>query len=262
MSHSYIAYVDESGDDGLVKFREPGADGGSSTWLTISACIIRASRDLDAVKWRDEIGAGLPNRQRRDIHFQNMNHSQRTMAAQVLATKQLRLLHVISNKPTIPDGTYNEKNRLYFYLTRYLIERISWFCRDMRPNVPEGDGRVKIVFSRRGKMSYGDFRDYLTRLRDHVETTIHWPVIDIDGIDAQDHSRIAGLQLADVGASAYSAALEPDKYGNCESRYAEILKPLVYNRNANYLSYGLKLVPDLNQLALTQEQARFIRLFK
>jgi len=212
MSHSYIAYIDESGDDGLAKFREPGAEGGASTWLAITACVVRASRDLEVVHWRDEIVNNLPNRKKRNIHFQTMNHSQRIMATQVVAGKQLRLSHVISNKTTIREGTYREKNQLYFYLARYLIERLSWLCRDMRPQVPEGGGRVKIVFSRRGKMSYGDFRDYLDRLKGGImDTSVHWPVIDIEGIEAQDHSRRAGLQLADVGASAFAAGLEPDK---------------------------------------------------
>ena len=262
MSHSYIAYVDESGDDGLDKFREPGADGGASVWLAITACIIRASRDLGAVGWRDEIASNLPNKKSRDIHFQNMNHSQRMMAAKSLSDKQLRLTHVISNKTTIPEGVYREKNQLYFYLTRYLIERLSWLCRDLRPRVPEGDGRVKIVFSRRGKMSYGDFRDYLERLKAGDETTVHWPVIDIEGVEAQDHSRRAGLQLADIGASAFAAGLEMDKYGNCEPRYAEILKPKVYQRNGNYLSYGLKLVPGLDRLELSREQSRLIHIYR
>ena len=47
--HSYIAYIDESGDDGLQRFREPGRQGGASKWLAISACILRATNDLEAV---------------------------------------------------------------------------------------------------------------------------------------------------------------------------------------------------------------------
>lgn len=262
MPHSFVVYIDESGDDGLVKFRKPGGDGGSSNWLAITACVVRASRDLDVVAWRDEILSGLPVTKRRDIHFKNMNHSQRTMAAKILSSKQLRLSHVISDKSTIPDGIYREKDQLYFYLTRHLIERVSWLCRDLRPKVPEGDGRAKIVFSRRGKMSYSAFRDYLSRLKIGNDTSVHWPVIDIEGIEAQDHSRRAGLQLADIGASSFAAALEMDKYGNCEPRYAEILKSKVYHRRGNYLSYGLKLLPSLDQLDLTQEQLRLIQIFK
>jgi hypothetical protein len=263
MVHSYIAYIDESGDDGLDKFRQIGISGGASIWLNISASVVRASRDLEVVRWRDEIVLATSKTNKKDVHFKDMNHSQRVASTKILAEKQFRLIHVVSNKPSIPKGVYVDRNQLYFYMCRYLIERISWLCRDLRPRVPEGDGRVKVVFSRRGKMSYEDFRKYLLHLKNgHEETSVHWPVIDIDGIDAQDHSRRAGLQIADIGASAFSAGLEMDKYGNCESRYAEALRHLVYNRNDNYFSYGLKIVPDLKHLTLNQEQQRLIGLFK
>ncbi len=51
------------------------------------------------------------------------------------------------------------------------------------------------------------------------------------------------------GAKALSKAIrntfgvEPNHYGNCEPRYAEILKPITYERRGNYLSYGVKVVP-------------------
>lgn len=264
MRHSFIAYIDESGDDGLKKFRQPGAQGGASTWLGISACLIRYSRELEAVQWRDEISNQLPNKTRRDIHFAHMKHQQKIMATQVLASKKVRAITVLANKTYMDPDIYSEKNRLYFYLTRYLIERLSWLCRDLRPKVPEGNGTLKIVFSRRGGMSYSNFRDYLTLLKSNGfnGTNIHWPVIDIPNIDAQDHSKRAGLQLSDIIASAFTAALEPDVYGNCESRYAETLKPIVYSRNGNFLSYGVKLIPKINQNTLSEEQTKFLELYK
>jgi hypothetical protein len=264
MGHSFVAYIDESGDDGQGNYRAPGARGGMSRWLTISACILRQSHDLNMVSWRDEISGKMPEKKKRHIHFAQMNHSQKIMATQIIASKKLRAISVISNKETIPDGVYTDKNQLYFYLTRYLIERISWLCRDMRPQVPQGDGRVKITFSRRGGMSYADFRDYLYRLQktNDQEVNIHWPVIDIEGIDAKDHSTHAGLQIVDSIASAFGCGFEPDKHGNCESRYAEILKPITYNRKGNYLSYGVKVVPKHSVIPLTPEQQRIIKLFK
>ena len=262
MTHSFIAYVDESGDDGLANFRAPGVNGGSSTWLVISACVLRASRDLEAVAWRNEILSKMPERRSRDLHFAQLNHGQKTVAAQCLASKGIRAISVLSDKQTITTGVYEGKNQLYFYLARYLIERVSWLCRDLRPQVPEGDGRVRIIFSRRGGMSYNDFRAYLTRLNEDSTVRIHWPVVDINGIDALDHSKRAGLQLADVIASSFAAGIEPNRYGNCESRYAEILKPAVFHRGENYFSYGVKLVPQLGNQRLSQEQQRFIDLFK
>ena len=264
MVHSYLAYIDESGDDGIGNFREPGAHGGMSRWLVISACVFRQSFDLDAVQWRDDIAALTPEKKGRDIHFSKMNHNQRIAATQSLVQRPIRAISILSDKTTIPNDIYEDKNQLYFYLTRYLIERLSWLCRDLRPRVPQGDGRVKITFSRRGGMSYPDFRNYLEHLKAAVdqEINIHWPVIDIDGISARDHSTNAGLQLADIVASAFAAGVEPDRYGNCECRYAEILKPIVYQRGGNFLSYGSKFVPNPVGRQLSDQQQRMVQLFQ
>jgi hypothetical protein len=264
MPHNFVAYIDESGDDGLKKIREPGKSGGASAWLTISACLFRQTHTLDAVTWRDEISAALPEKKSRILHFVDLNHNQKVVVAQIISKKPLRALSVLAAKKPIPENIYKEKNQLYFYMTRYLIERLSWLCRDLRPKVPEGDGRVAVTFSRRGGMSYDDFRTYLRRLKADAddEVKIHWPVIDIDSVDARDHSGNASLQLADAIASSFGAAVEPDKYGNCESRYAEILKPVTYDRKGNYLSYGVKIVPRFEECGLSDQQLRFISLYK
>ncbi|MCP1337454.1 DUF3800 domain-containing protein [Futiania mangrovi] len=261
--HSFIAFIDESGDDGLRNFRRPGVAGGASTFLTICACLIRATNDVETVQWRDEIKEGSGKRSKgRDIHFADFNHAQKRFACQKIQSLPLRYIAAISHKPSIPEGTYNTKNALYFYMTRYVIERISWFCRDMRPTVREGDGRVKIVFSRRGGMSYEDFKKYLEILKQSPQNSIHWPVIDIESIKAEDHSRVAGLQLADCGASAFSCALEPDTFGNVESQYLAILKRNIYSKNGNFLSYGFKLFPNFQGIDLSEDQICSINLLR
>ncbi|WP_054303834.1 DUF3800 domain-containing protein [Gemmobacter sp. LW-1] len=263
MTHTYVAYIDESGDDGLGKYREPGGRGGASPWLVISACIFRATHQLDAVTWRDEISSRMPEKKSRTLHFKDLSHGQKVVAAQVIGNKPLRTVSILAAKRPIPDGIYTQKNQLYFYLTRYLIERISWLCRDMRPRAPEGDGRVKITFSRRGGMSYEDFRAYLTRLQgaSSDDVRIHWPVIDISAVDAQDHSKLASLQIADAVASSFAAAVEPDIYGNCETRYSELLRGVTYNHKGKFLSYGLKSVPTLDRCLLSAEQQKIFDMF-
>ena len=120
----------------------------------------------------------------------------------------------------------------------------------------------KDVFSRRGKLSYDDFKQYLERLKADPEVTINWQVLDIDGIEARDHSTRAGLQVSDIVATCMTAGLEPDVFGNCESRYAEILRPRVYRRQGNFLSYGFKLVPSKGQIDLNDQQAAFVASFE
>lgn len=265
MAHTFIAYIDECGDDGLANYRAPNRSGGASHWLTLSATVCRFSRDLETVAWRDAIRNRLPDKRRKKpLHFAELNHQQRVMAVESLRERPFRGLCVIANKPVIPAGIYTQKNQLYFYLCRYLIERISWLCRDMRPSVPEGDGRVKIVFSRRGGMSYEHFRAYLGRLQADTERDIqiHWPVIDVDGIEAKDHSRVAGLQLSDIVASGITAGVECDYYGNCELRFAERLKTAIYNRKGNYLSYGMKFYPWADALKLSDQQQALVKIFE
>lgn len=265
MAHSFIAYVDECGDDGLSgKYRAAGRQGGSSNWLTVSASIWRYSRELEAVQWCNEIRTQMSAQvSKKPLHCLDLNHPQRIMACQVLAAKPVRSICVLANKLVIPANTYTRPYQFYFHMSRYLIERISWFCRDMRRNVQEGDGRVKIVFSRRGGLSYDDFRNYLRRLKNKTEDDIriHWNVIDIDAVQAIDHSRRAGLQIADLIVYCMTAGVEPDAYGNNEPRYAEILKPLIYRRGDKYLSYGVKFVPRPDQIALTAQQLKFISIF-
>lgn len=255
MSHTFSAFIDESGDDGLGgSFRDVGDQGGSSKWLIISACVFRSTHTLDAVKWRNEISARMPERKVRDLHFARLSHGQKLAVVQVLGSKPIRAISILAAKELIPKGVYTEKNQLYFYMTRYLLERVSWLCRDYRANAPEGDGRVAITFSRRGGMQYDAFRAYLSRLKSSSDQDIgiHWPVIDIESVTAADHKSSASLQLADAIASSFAAGLEPDRYGNCEPRYAETLKQVVYSRKGNYLSYGVKIVPAYEGCGLNQ----------
>lgn len=260
--HSFIAYIDESGDDGFGNYRGPNS-GGASNWLGISSLLIRASNQLETVKWRDEIKntTGKKNKGR-SIHFVDFDHNQKRVACQILSKKPCRFTSAIAHKPSLAPSNFQGKNQLYFYITRYVIERISWFCRDMRPEVGEGDGRVKIIFSRRGGMSYEDFKRYLSDLKKNpTANTVHWPVIDIDAIEAKDHSRDAGLQIADCMASATAWALEPDRFGNTEQQYLQSLKPNIYTRNDNILSYGLKLLPNKQDIQSNQNIGLFVGEF-
>jgi len=263
MSHSFLAYIDESGDDGIARFREPRKQGGSSRWLVISACIYRATRDADAVSWRNEIKKSCGGKTKGPvIHFADFSHAQKRAACQVLAEKPIFFTAVLTRKDVPAAQVFAAKNQLYSYLTRFVIERVSWFARDMRTRVREGDGRVKIIFSRRGGMSYDGCHDYLIHLKGDPEARIYWPVIDVDGISAESHSKMAGLQLADCGASAIAAAVEPDMYGNVEGQYLNLLARRLYERKGNYLSYGLKFLPSIDGANLTSQQEACFQAFR
>lgn len=186
------------------------------------------------------------------------------MAINALSKCAVRVVTVIANKPVIPEGVYTEKHQLYHYLCRFLLERVSWLCRDLRPDVPEAVGPVKIVFSRRRSIKYDDFQAYVQRLKDtsDPDIRIHWPVIDMAAIEAQDRGSRFRLQLADLATSGITFALEPDFYGNVEPRYARMLKPTIYHRGHNYMSYGTKMFSPADQIELTDRQREFVAMFR
>jgi hypothetical protein len=91
---------------------------------------------------------------------------------------------------------------------------------------------------------------------------IIWGAIDIDQIAVENHAKWAGLQISDCIVSAYFSAVEPNVYGNSETKYAEILKPRLIRHNGAYLNCGLTVVPSIGKSGLNQEQEAFFNSFK
>ena len=69
-------------------------------------------------------------------------------------------------------------------------------------------------------------------------------VIDPERISAVEHSKLAGLQVADAVASGFHFALKVNRYGETETSYLPHLKKTIYRHKAEALGYGLKLWPE------------------
>lgn len=273
MTHEFVVYVDEAGDDGFGKLREESATG-QSRWFVVGAVSVRAENDRQMVSWRDEISASFPNRQRQDIHFKHLNHDQRRHACRIIGSRPLRVAAVLSNKATLLDlpaqrlAAFKRKNHLHNYLCRYLLERVSASLRTYAVAKSLSGCRAKVVFSKRGGMSYDDFRDYLRLIKDGREViasrgAIDWSVIDPDRIEALDHASRAGLQVADIATSAMFKAVEPNTFGICEQSYADELRRVVWRRNACAFDCGVTHVPALRDATpLTDAQRKFFESWK
>lgn len=258
MTASFRAYIDEAGDEGF-KFRCGGCRDGSSDWFVIAALITTAATDLPTVKKIDEVRQefGLPPK--KHLHWKDLKHSEKVRYSQILAgLGQARAAVVAVHKPslTAPD-TFKGGYRLYFYITRYLLERISWLVRDghrVEPNA--GDGTVDIIFSNRQGMSYTELAAYIDKLRSDKESgqeiKIDFNHLRPDQISAHTPGKSMGLQLADAVASGFFNALERDHYGNTEPRYAKNLKGMLYRYSEKVDGYGLKIVPGDAKAVLKQ----------
>ena len=247
MKPSFIAYIDESGDEGFV-FNADGS--GSSRWFVLSATVIRQADDLQMVSCVNDVRRLLQKPPKSPLHFVDLKHEQRVPYVRRVGELPIRTVSVLIYKPLIsePETFQNQKYLLYRYATRMLLERVSWLCRDQR-RAGEGDGFTEVIFSNRSNMSYAEIRDYLRLLRQQSEVNpqqvqIDQSVIDPDRIRSVDHAKLAGLQVADAVASGLHFAVKVNKYGESEPSYLPHLKKSLYRHNGQVLGYGIKVWPE------------------
>jgi hypothetical protein len=266
MTLRFVAYIDEAGDEGLGKLKGPLASPAQSKWLVIGGILVREEHDRELPSWRDEIMAMFPAKRRRDLHFRTLNHDQKVAAVEYLSHKTFGICCVCSNKITLCDDgpffkRFTQKGYLYNYLTRYLLERLTSTVREVADRTGQ-KCELRVVFSRRGGTDYQSMRDYLILMRDGLERvrpvrSIVWSVFSPDDIKVENHSRWAGLQLADVVTSATAAGLEANCYGNYEPRYANTLAKRFLRQRKKVLGTGLVLVPPLAKCPLDDAQRAF-----
>jgi len=273
MGHGFIVYIDESGCDGLLKFKSKGIQG-SSHWFAQSCLIVDVNADSDLVRLRDKIikETSRGSVQRQHLHFVKLNHDQRLTTSRIIGeslARQWRCSTVFSKKLGMSPATiamYQQrpiagrpesgKSLYYWYVARHLIERISWCCDESK----SAEKSAKLVFSRRKHTDVNLFKAYLAKLKAQgtSATTIRWNVIDIDAVEVAYYKQYAGLQLVDATASSFARAVEIDhRSGEREKAYAHNLRPITYSRNGNYRSYGMKCLLDKGQQLTSEEQTFF-----
>ncbi len=244
MKSGFIAYIDESGDEGFTYH----SNHKSSQWLILSAVVVRRQNDHSLVAVMDDARTILKKPARYTVHFRDLKHEQKVAFAKRIAKGPLRGITIACHKSMLNESEYlREKNRLYFYLTRYLLERLSWICRDNKDGSNPNATLAEIVFSNRSNMSYDEIRNYLEllKLQSAVDSKIQicWDAIDPDQIKALPHNLRAGLQIVDAVASSWYNCFENGAYGFTEHAYAKAIHPIMYRRSGTLLGYGLKLWP-------------------
>lgn len=264
---SYVAYIDESGDDGVASVR-PNDPHGASEWFVLSAVVVRAEAQRETV-WVNKLLREARLEQRKTLHFQPLDSRRRLLVCEGISKLPLRCFAVVSNKVNM-SGYRNEKaekvsaGRTWFYwwMTRLLLERVTDFCEQRSFRDYNESRLVRLEFSRRRGLRYAHLQAYLVWLKMQSKAgalflkrgDLKWSVVDpINEVFAFDPSERAGLQLSDsVASSFYQAVIgspAPD------IRYASALKPRMARDNAGKIcGYGLKLMPDKFLNTATAEQ--------
>jgi hypothetical protein len=251
MTFSYVAYIDESGDEGFVF--KPFPERASSQWFVLSALMIPSQMDVAEARVIHETIGPIEKNRGSPIHFHKLPHEQRVSICSAIGRSNFISISICIDKTKLNSSSFSSGYTLYFYATRYLIERISWLARDSFSPEKGGDGRAKIVFSNRSRMSYDDLRDYIDHLRTRDDVKIHWPAIDTTLITTKAHKDLVSLRAVDCVASGIRFGLELSAYGFCEDRYARLLAPSVYKRRENARSSGLKFFPAPPEMEAERE---------
>lgn len=241
MTVSFVAYVDESGDEG---FKFLPQEQGSSRWFVLSALVIRKANDLQVVQLARQARELLRKDPKKPLHFRELKHEQRVPLARLIGQSPVRTVSVLVHKPSIREAEVFQQQAyaLYRYATRLLVERVSWLCRDHR-RAGEGNGAVDMVFSNRSAMSYDQLRQYLHKLKGGEagsDVRVDWNVVDPLRIHAVNHEQLAGLQLADAVASGVFFAVHRNRYGEVEDRYLRLMARTIYRHRGQPEGYGLK----------------------
>jgi len=256
MKPSFVAYIDEAGDEGFV-FKPDGR--GSTRWFVLSALVVRYEQRLELVKLTAEARKVLGKPPRYPLHFRELRHEQRLPLARMIGQAPVITVHVLVHKPSIPEPeNFRQAYSLYRYACRLLLERVSWLCKSGGAKTNPADaGKVDLIFSNRSAMSYEDLRRYLRLLKTDPTVRIEWDVFDIEAIRAINHEQLAGLQLADAVATGVFYAVNPSAYGETEARYLDLLSKTLYRYKQKVSGYGLKL-----WAADTDSQAAFEQLIQ
>jgi hypothetical protein len=177
------------------------------------------------------------------LHWSKIRkHDQKRYICNELHTESWIFVCVASDKThpfILRSSGLRQKNVLYCYSVRLLMERISWYARD------NGNGIAHPIFEYRSNTSYDDMREYLRLLRGWIpqsEVKISWNNVEYYNFRILPKTKSRLLQASDCVCGALKNGLEYSGYNMIEPKYIMSLKEHFYRRNGNLFSYGLKFL--------------------
>jgi uncharacterized protein DUF3800 len=257
----YIAFIDEAGDCGLERVR-PIDDPGSSEWLVMGGVLIEVANEPDPVHWVRSILDAAGARQRQDFHYRLLQEWQKPLACQKFVEFPAKLFAVCSNKKNMRQyrneraeargNPLVRKQMFYNFCIRLILERITDFV--LKHSILKyGEPRyVKLYFSKRGGHNYSHMSNYIfdTLLNQARSRTtwltrreIKWEVIHRRLQEPIVHTGNAGVQLADIVASAFFQAVDTLPPAKWDTMNAKLLRDRVATEGGFYFDYGLAFQP-------------------
>lgn len=238
MADSLQVYIDESGDT------KPRGDK-NSEFFVIGAVVVHDGNLETAIKKaKKDIG------KERDYTFKSFkeinNEKARWALCHRFSEENISTISVIIHKSELKEEWRDHVRDLYYYASKFLLERISWICE-------KGKQKAKITFS---EMRSFDYEDFLSRLNN--VKGINWDYLNKDDIKPKPHrSGCPGLLAADYFASSVGKALEYKDLRLFDGRFAFLFQSTMYrNEKGKLQGYGVKLWPS-KDVDLLKSDERF-----
>ena len=235
----------------------------------LSAVVFRAKWEADVVGWVEKIRDDFRVRQRRDLHYRTLSPTRKFAAATAIARLPLRGFVICSNKKNMRRHHNGNAAKIpsqewfYNWCVRLLLERLTNFCADRTLKDHARKLPIKIEFSRRGGHRYSQTRAYSLYL-DHQRKAgstyldkriVRTDMLSTELMDDYPHQDRAGLQLADVVASAFYQGADCLGPGAWDVGPAKALARIMAEENNSKRDFGVCLQPTPSWAAnLTADQ--------
>jgi hypothetical protein len=256
MEPRLTVYIDEGGDNGV----KDGLwyHGTRHEWFTVAAYVIRTDRSADLVRLRDELLSGANARQASSLHYYKLREDRRQQVCELLATQSARAFGFASHKSNMREyvspklGTIKARE-FYHWCCRLLLERVMEFAAIDAKSKGYAPAPLELIFSENAGLKYDVMFSYFetitqqARLGQFKLKPKYWvPEMMVrDHWKAEPHARLAGLQLADIVASAFQQGAN-SAASNFNVRPAIALSPIMardarnHHRNAGVTLWPLK----------------------
>lgn len=198
MTASFVAYVDESGDEG---FKFLPNEQGSSRWFVLSAMVIRKENDLQVVQLARQARELLKKDAKKALHFRELRHEQRVPLARLIGDAPVRTVSVLVHKPSISKLKFGQAGsdvRVDWSVVD--PQRIRAVNHDQLAGLQLADAVASGVFFSVHRNPYGEYEDRYLRL---MGKTIYRNKGTVDGYglkfwcaDGAETARV--LQAADA----------------------------------------------------------------
>ncbi len=234
---------------------------------------MRTENSLKTVQWVRDIKSGFKNSQRPDLHFYDLSQIQKLSVCKQLADLPLRCFVTISNKKNM-RGYKNDRaeqvrsnNPFYNWMLRLLLERVTNYCARRTFKDYNEVRKLRIELAATGGFSIPQMQAYMSYIKNQsanntlflTKGDIDWRFIDIEEIKSFQAGRRAGLQLADVVASAFRQAVDTKSDCTKPQECALALLPrFARDTKSRIADYGVKAMPSPLWIAdLTNPQIDF-----